>query len=61
MKKPTRDNSARAGKQGETTGTRCPICDEAVLRQENISSNGTKLGTRLVCSKRGCPWQSPDR
>ncbi len=61
MNRPTRDNTPRAGKEGERTGTRCPLCDEPVLRQENISSNGTRLGTRLVCSKRGCPWQGRDQ
>lgn len=61
MNRPTRDNAPRAGKQGERTGAKCPICDEPVLRQENISRNGTRLGTRLVCAKRGCPWQGQDR
>lgn len=61
MKRPVNENVARAGKQGERTGTRCPICDEPVLRQENITPNGTRLGTRLVCSKRGCPYQAQDR
>jgi hypothetical protein len=61
MKRPVIENAPRAGKPGERTGTKCPLCDEAVLRQENITSNGTRLGTRLVCSKRGCPWQGQDR
>ena len=56
MKRPERNNTPRAAKQGERTGSKCPLCSEAVLRQENITSNGTRLGTRLVCSKRGCPW-----
>lgn len=61
MKQPIRDNSPRAGKAGERTGTKCPLCEEPVLRQENVSRNGTRLGNRLVCSKRGCPWQGQDR
>jgi|GEM_PF-2661917 len=61
MKQPLRPNEPRAGKTGEKTGTTCPVCGEAVLRQENISSNGTRLGSRLVCAKRGCPWQGKDR
>lgn len=61
MKQPMKQNVPRAGKTGERTGTTCPVCDEPVLRQENVSSNGTRLGTRLVCSKRGCPWQGQDR
>lgn len=61
MKRPGAENMPRAGKQGEKTGARCPLCDEAVLRQEQISSNGTRIGMRLVCSKRGCPWQGKDR
>lgn len=61
MKKTMQENGPRAAKSGERTGARCPLCDEAVLRQENISSNGTRLGTRLVCSKRGCPWLGKDR
>lgn len=61
MKQPIRDNSPRAGKSGERTGTKCPLCEEPVLRQENVSRNGTRLGNRLVCSKRGCPWQGQDR
>lgn len=50
-------NAPRAAKTGERTGSRCPLCDEPVLRQEAVSSNGTRLGSKLVCSKRGCPWQ----
>lgn len=58
---PVRENTLRAAKPGEKTGTRCPLCDDAVLRQENLSANGTRLSSRLVCSKRGCPWQGQDR
>jgi hypothetical protein len=61
MKQPLKENQPRAAKSGERTGTTCPICGEAVLRQENVSSNGTRNGYRLVCSKRGCPWQGQDR
>lgn len=57
---PQRD-APRAAKPGDRTGERCPLCDEPVLRQEPVSSNGTRLPARLVCSKRGCPWQSRDR
>lgn len=59
--RPAKDNTPRAAKPGERTGTKCPICSEDVLRQENTTSNGTRLGTRLVCSKRGCPWQGRDQ
>ncbi|MEX2582574.1 MAG: hypothetical protein WD766_04845 [Gemmatimonadota bacterium] len=55
-----KDNAPRAAKPGEKTGTKCPLCNEAVLRQEQISSNGTYHGSKLVCSKRGCPWQGKD-
>jgi hypothetical protein len=55
------ENTQRAGKEGERTGTRCPLCQEPVLRQEAISSNGTRMGYKLVCSKRGCPYQGKDR
>jgi hypothetical protein len=61
MKQPVKENQQRAGKSGERTGNSCPLCGDAVLRQENVTSNGTRLGTRLVCSKRGCPWQGVDR
>lgn len=63
MKRPVNvsDNTQRAAKPGEKTGARCPLCDDAVLRQENLSSNGTRLSSKLVCSKRGCPWQGQDR
>jgi ribosome modulation factor len=61
MKRMAQDNVQRAAKSGERTGTTCPVCDEPVLRQEVVSSNGTRMGGRQVCSKRGCPWQRPDR
>lgn len=61
MKQPARDNEPRAGKPGERTGTTCPLCGEAVLRQQNTSGNGSRVGNRLVCSKRGCPWQGQDK
>lgn len=61
MKPSIRENTPRAGKPGERTGTTCPVCSEPVLRQENISRNGTRLGSKLVCSKKGCPWQGQDR
>lgn len=57
MKQSPNDHQPRAGKTGERTGTTCPVCGEPVLRQENVSSNGTRGAARLVCSKRGCPWQ----
>lgn len=60
MKQPVRDNTPRAAKSGERTGTSCPVCGESVLRQE-IATNGARMGDRLVCSKRGCPWQGKDR
>jgi hypothetical protein len=44
-------------KQGDRTGTKCPVCGEDVLRQEKFSTNGSATGARLVCSRRGCPWQ----
>ena len=59
MKQSPRDNTPRAAKSGERTGTSCPLCGEPVLRQE-IASNGSQMGTRRVCSKRGCPWQGKD-
>ena len=59
--KRSNETPRRQGKTGERTGTKCPVCSEDVLRQEQISSNGTLLGTRLVCSKRGCPWQGRER
>jgi hypothetical protein len=61
MKLPARENTPRSAKAGDRTGTKCPICEEPVLRQEQITRNGTRLGHRLVCSKRGCPWQKQDR
>lgn len=56
MPRPSEGNP-RQPKQGERVGTKCPICQEDVLKQERISSSGKSLGSRLVCSKRGCPWQ----
>jgi hypothetical protein len=50
-------NTQRPGKPGERTGQKCPVCGEPVLSQETFSSNGSRTGSRLVCSKRGCPWQ----
>jgi hypothetical protein len=47
----------RQPKQGDRTGTTCPVCGDAVLRQEKFGGNGALSGHRLVCSKRGCPWQ----
>jgi hypothetical protein len=61
MKRPIGDNVRRQAKAGERTGRKCPVCNEDVLRQEQIASNGTRLPTRLVCCKRGCPWQGQDR
>jgi hypothetical protein len=60
MKNSGRNDSPRAAKAGERTGTSCPVCGESVLRQE-IASNGSQMGNRLVCSRRGCPWQGKDR
>ncbi len=45
-------------KHGERTGTVCPVCGDSVLRQETFGRGGALDGHRLVCSKRGCPWQS---
>ena len=56
----SRENGPRAAKTGERTGTSCPICGESVLRQE-IGGGGGRNGNRLVCSKRGCPWQGKDK
>jgi hypothetical protein len=61
MKRKEREYGPHAGKAGDRTGSKCPLCGEDVLRQENITANGTRLGSRLVCSKRGCPWQGTDR
>ena len=44
-------------KQGERTGTVCPVCGDAVLKQEIFGRTGALAGHRLVCAKRGCPWK----
>lgn len=51
----------RPRKPGEATGTTCPVCGDSVLRQERFGSAGARDGYRLVCSKRGCPWQGRER
>jgi hypothetical protein len=56
-----RENTQREAKSGERTGTKCPLCHEPARRQENVSSNGTRMGHSVVCSKRGCPWKGQDR
>ena len=48
-------------KHGERTGTVCPVCGDAVLKQETFGRSGALSGHRLVCSKRGCPWQGTVR
>ena len=48
-------------KQGERTGTSCPVCGDAVLQQEKYGRSGAIDGYRQVCSRRGCPWQSQVR
>jgi hypothetical protein len=48
-------------KHGERTGTTCPICGDSVLKQEIYGRSGAISGHRLVCSKRGCPWQGSVR
>ena len=48
-------------KHGERTGTVCPVCGDAVLEQETFGRGGALSGHRLVCSKRGCPWQGSVR
>jgi hypothetical protein len=53
----TQTPGLRQPKQGERTGTMCPVCGDAVLRQETFGKAGALAGHRLVCSKRGCPWQ----
>jgi hypothetical protein len=55
MKKDTRPGQ---GKHGERTGTVCPVCGDSVLKQETFGRGGALAGHRLVCSRRGCPWQS---
>jgi hypothetical protein len=47
--------------QGYSTGTNCPVCGDAVLRQESFGTSGAQKGHRLVCSRRGCPWQAKAR
>ena len=47
-----------APKQGERTGTVCPVCGSPVLSQETFGGGGALNGHRLVCSKRGCPYRS---
>jgi hypothetical protein len=48
-------------KHGERTGTVCPVCGSAVLKQETFGRGGVLSGHRLICSKRGCPWQGSVR
>jgi hypothetical protein len=48
-------------KQGDRTGTVCPLCGDAVLKQERFGPKGALSGHRLVCAKRGCPWQGSVR
>lgn len=57
MYAPTGGTAGRAAKPGERTGRKCPICDEPVLSQDTFAANGSRQGSKLVCSKRGCPWQ----
>lgn len=45
-------------KQGERTGTVCPVCGDTVLKQERFGKSGALASYRLVCSRRGCPWQA---
>jgi hypothetical protein len=45
-------------KHGERTGTSCPVCGDSALKQETFGPGGALKGHRLVCSKRGCPWQA---
>ncbi len=47
-----------APKPGHRTGPVCTVCGSHVLSQEKFGSGGALSGYRLVCSKRGCPWQS---
>jgi hypothetical protein len=44
-------------KKGERTGTVCPVCGDSVLKQETFGRGGALSGHRLVCARRGCPWQ----
>ena len=48
-------------KQGDRTGTVCPVCGDSVLRQEKFGKAGALSGYKLVCARRGCPWQGKDR
>jgi hypothetical protein len=48
-------------KAGERTALTCPVCSDAVLKQETFGRGGALNGHRLVCSKRGCPWQGSSR
>jgi hypothetical protein len=48
-------------KHGERTGTVCPVCGDSVLKQEKFGKTGALISHRLVCSKRGCPWQGQAR
>lgn len=48
-------------KHGDRTGTVCPVCGASVLKQETFGRGGALSGHRLVCSKRGCPWQGSVR
>jgi hypothetical protein len=61
MKQQKREYGPKSAKVGERTGSKCPLCGDDVLRQEAFSSNGTRLGYRQVCSKRGCPWKGRDQ
>lgn len=58
MKPATPTTGLRQPKQGERTGTACPVCGDSVLRQETFGKGGAQAGYRLVCSRRGCPWQA---
>jgi hypothetical protein len=54
-------SASRQPKHGDRTGLTCPVCNDAVLRQETFGKNGAHQGHRLICSKRGCPWQGQSR
>ena len=58
---PKKGTGSTQSKQGERTGTVCPVCGADVLKQERFGKNGSLNGHRLVCSKRGCPWQGSVR
>jgi len=47
-------------KEGVRAGIACPVCGDAVLRQELLGKGDAHNGHRLVCSRRGCPWQGKD-